>query len=160
MANGCIPENHPIKAACLNDLGISFLRRFECLGDITDLDEAITAQQQSVSPQAATLGILTISESPSEVGLGVWATLPVSTKRLRLISMLSVSPQMVTLTSLGVSITSELAFNSLGVWVTLPSSTKRSLLSSRPSVSPQMVTLISLQVSITLETPLFVDLRV
>jgi hypothetical protein len=48
MANGFMPENHPIKAACLNDLGICFLHWFECLGDIMDLDEAITPQQQSI----------------------------------------------------------------------------------------------------------------
>ena len=42
------PDGHPDKPAYLNNLGNSFQSRFERLGDIADLDEAITAQQQAV----------------------------------------------------------------------------------------------------------------
>jgi len=42
------PDAHPNKPAGLTNLGTSFLRRFERLGDLADLDEAITAKQQAV----------------------------------------------------------------------------------------------------------------
>ena len=43
-----VPDDHPKKAECINNLGVSLVTRFECLGDIDDLDEAITVQQQAV----------------------------------------------------------------------------------------------------------------
>jgi hypothetical protein len=48
VVNGFMPENHPMKAACLNDLGISFQCQFECLGNNVNLNESITALQQAV----------------------------------------------------------------------------------------------------------------
>ena len=47
-ANEYLPQDHPMKAACLNGLGNSLLRRFERLGDLADIDEAITAGRQAV----------------------------------------------------------------------------------------------------------------
>src|ERR1700756_5769862 len=47
-ANELLPQNHSVKATCLNDLGISVVRRFEHLADPADLDEAITAMQLAV----------------------------------------------------------------------------------------------------------------
>ena len=41
------PNGHPDKPVCLHNLGTSFMCRFELLGDIADLDEAIAAQQQA-----------------------------------------------------------------------------------------------------------------
>ena len=47
IAIGFVPDDHPKKAECINNLGVSLVTRFECLGDIDDLDEAITVQQQA-----------------------------------------------------------------------------------------------------------------
>jgi tetratricopeptide (TPR) repeat protein len=48
VANRFVPENHPVKPACLSTLAIGLQMRFSRLGDIADLDEAIMAQQQAV----------------------------------------------------------------------------------------------------------------
>ena len=42
-------DSHPEKPACLNSLGNSLYSRFEQLGDLADLDEAMAAP--FVSPQ-------------------------------------------------------------------------------------------------------------
>jgi len=47
-ANEHLPQNHPLKAACLNNLGISVVCRFEHLANPDDLDEAIMVKQQAV----------------------------------------------------------------------------------------------------------------
>jgi hypothetical protein len=49
------PDGHPHKPGCLSNLGDSLHSRFKRLGDIANLDEAITAQQQAVRPQMVTL---------------------------------------------------------------------------------------------------------
>src|ERR1700733_10564708 len=43
-ANEYLPENHPLKVACLNNLGNAFEIRFQRLHDLADLHEAISAQ--------------------------------------------------------------------------------------------------------------------
>ena len=43
-----VPDDHPKKAECINNLGVSLVTRFECLGDIDDLEEGITVQLQAV----------------------------------------------------------------------------------------------------------------
>ena len=44
----CTPDGHPHKPGFLNNLVISFRSRFERLGNVADLDEALTAQRQAV----------------------------------------------------------------------------------------------------------------
>ncbi|EXL65084.1 hypothetical protein FOPG_18678 [Fusarium oxysporum f. sp. conglutinans race 2 54008] len=46
---GSIPENHPDRAAYLTSLGSRLRIRYERIGDIVDLEEAIQALQQSVN---------------------------------------------------------------------------------------------------------------
>jgi hypothetical protein len=38
IASGFIPENHPMKPACLNNLGNPFRCRFKRLGDVVERD--------------------------------------------------------------------------------------------------------------------------
>src|SRR5271156_4399465 len=87
------------------------------------------SSRPSLSLQMVTLpslGVSATSETLSRVGLGVWATLPISMKQSRQSSRPSLSLQMVTLTSLGVSTTWEtLSRVGLGVWATLPISMKQ-----------------------------------
>jgi hypothetical protein len=137
------PGGHPDKPGRLSHLGLSFTSRFQGLGDIADLDEAMT---QSVRLTTLTsLNISVTSETPFKYGLSVWVTLPITIKRSQLSTRPSVSPHIVTLASLHISIASEPpSASSLSVWVTLLISTKRSRFSSRPSVSPQMITPTSL----------------
>lgn len=51
LSTGCqfMPDDHPMKAASLNNLGNAFLSRFERVADVTDLENAITIHRQAVS---------------------------------------------------------------------------------------------------------------
>jgi tetratricopeptide (TPR) repeat protein len=113
QARRLTPDGHPEKPVFLNYLGTSFpfLRSFERLGDLVDLDEAITALQRAIrlTPDGhprkpRCLSNLETSFLRRSERL---VTLSISIRLSRLISRPSVLPQMVTLTNLSISMTSE-----------------------------------------------------
>ncbi|KAF8444117.1 hypothetical protein L210DRAFT_3533889, partial [Boletus edulis BED1] len=44
-----IPDGHPDKPSRLNNLGLSFRARFECLGESSDLEDAISLYSHAAS---------------------------------------------------------------------------------------------------------------
>ncbi|KIJ30106.1 hypothetical protein M422DRAFT_187563 [Sphaerobolus stellatus SS14] len=44
-----LPNGHPNKTACLNNLGLSLRERFRFLGSVTDINVAISLQQQAIA---------------------------------------------------------------------------------------------------------------
>ncbi|KAF8549859.1 hypothetical protein OG21DRAFT_1553074, partial [Imleria badia] len=43
-----IPHAHPVKPTCLNNLGDALLTRFKCIGELSDLEDAITRFRDAV----------------------------------------------------------------------------------------------------------------
>jgi hypothetical protein len=160
IANGFIPENHPMKPGCLNHLGHALRLRLEHLGEIADAGQAIVAQQQAV--RLTPFGHLDKPGHISDLGNSFQS-------RFERLGDIADLDEAITAQQQAIRLTPDrhpdkpIYLNNLGASVQSRFEHKQSLRSDhsktagRPS---QTVTLTSLCISTTLETPCKVGLSV